>query len=141
MERPGSFRVLFVAGFDPIVRDVAASRELYARGLGISFKEETGNYLHTEALPGAKTFALWPLAEAARSCFGTTAWPTDVPVPHAWIEFDVDDLVAATLELEARRYPMLVKNRREPWGQTVSRFLSPDGLLLAVTVTPSLRQV
>ena len=52
----GCFRVLFVAGFGPIVRAVAASRELYAGCLGVSFKEETGNYLHTEALSGAKTF-------------------------------------------------------------------------------------
>ena len=139
MKRISSLRVLFVAGFGPIVRDVAASRELYGGGLGISFKEESGSYLHTEALSGVKTFALWPLTEAARSCFGSTAWPLDVPVPHAWIEFDVDDVAAATAELEARGYPMLVKNKREPWGQTVSRFLSPDGLLVGITITPSLR--
>jgi hypothetical protein len=35
---------------------------------------------------------------------------------------------------------MLVKNKKEPWGQTVSRFLSPEGLLVAVTFTPSLRE-
>ena len=139
MEGIGGIRVLFVAGFGPIVRDVASSRELYGRCLGISFKEESGNYLHTEALPGVKAFGLWPLAEAARSCFGTTAWPADVPVPHAWLEFDVEDVAAATAELEARGYPMLVKNKLEPWGQTVSRFLSPDGLLVGLTITPSLR--
>jgi extradiol dioxygenase family protein len=132
-------RVLFVAGFGPIVRDVAASRELYGGCLGISFTEESGSYLHTEALTGVKTFALWPLAEAAKSCFGTAAWPRDVPVPHAWLELDVDDVAAATAELEARGYPMLVKNKREPWGQTVSRFLSPEGLLVGVAVTPALR--
>lgn len=139
MERIGNVRVLFVAGFGPIVRDVAASRDLYGRCLGISFQEESGNYLHTEALRGANTFGLWPLAEAARSCFDTPEWPLDVPVPRAWIEFDVDDVAVATAELEARGYPMLVRNKREPWGQTVSRFLSPDGLLVGVTITPLLR--
>jgi hypothetical protein len=34
---------------------------------------------------------------------------------------------------------MLVKNQKEPWGQTVSRFLSPEGLLLGLTLTPLLR--
>lgn len=139
--KPGiDLGVLFVAGFGPIVRDAAASRELYARALGIRFTEETGGYLHTEKLKGAKTFALWPLSDAARSCFGKDSWPDDVPVPQAWLEFDVDDVERATAELESRGYQMLVKNKREPWGQTVSRFLAPEGLLVGVTRTPSLRE-
>jgi len=55
-------RILFIAGFGPIVRDLDASRNLYGKALGISFKEEEGGYLHTEALHGAKSFSLWPLA-------------------------------------------------------------------------------
>ena len=35
---------------------------------------------------------------------------------------------------------MLVKNKKEPWGQTVSRFLAPDGLLVGITSTPSMRE-
>jgi hypothetical protein len=34
---------------------------------------------------------------------------------------------------------MLVKNKKEPWGQTVSRLLGPDGWLVGITRTPSLR--
>ena len=34
---------------------------------------------------------------------------------------------------------MLLKNKREPWGQTVSRFLSPEGLLLGIAFTPFFR--
>jgi hypothetical protein len=55
MARIGNVRILFIAGFGPIVRDTAESRKLYSEVLGISFKEETGEYLHTEALKGAKT--------------------------------------------------------------------------------------
>ena len=66
----GNVTILFVAGFGPIVRDTGESRKLYGEVLGISFKEESGSYLHTEALEGAKTFALWPLSQAAQSCFG-----------------------------------------------------------------------
>ena len=132
--------VRFVVGFGPIDRDVAESRRLYGDALGISFKEEVGSYLHTEALAGTKTFALWPLPEAAKSCFGKGAWPGDVPVPQAWLEFEVDDVAKATADLEALGYRFLVKNRKEPWGQTVSRFLSPEGLLVALAFTPSMRE-
>ena len=132
-------KILFVAGFGPIVREPAASRRLYGATLGIAFTEEEGDYLHTEALQGAKSLALWPLSQAAESCFGHSSWPDGVPVPHAWLEFDVDNVEKATAELESQGYPMLIKNKKEPWGQTVSRFLDPDGLLIGLTFTPWLR--
>ncbi len=135
-----NIQVLFIAGFGPIVRDAAASRKLYGQLLHIPFKEETGGYLHTEALKGANSFALWPLSQAARSCFGRDAWPSDVAIPHAWLELDVADIESATAELESCGYRMLVKNKTEPWGQTVSRFLDPDGLLVGITFTPSMRR-
>lgn len=131
---------LFIAGFGPIVIEAQASRELYSGAFGIPFKEEKGGYLHTERLKGSNTFALWPLSQAAQSCFGTDSWPRDVPIPQAWIEFDVDNVEAATAELESRGYRMLVRNRNEPWGQTVSRFIGPEGLLVGITVTPSMRE-
>ena len=140
MEQAGATGVLFVAGFGPIVRDIAASRKLYGEALGIAFKEETGGYLHTGDLKGAKEFALWPLSQAAQSCFGKDSWPENIPAPQAWLEFDVDNVENATANLESRGYRMLVKNKIEPWGQTVSRFISPEGLLVGVTFTPSLRE-
>lgn len=97
-------------------------------------------YLHTEALEGAKTFALWPLSLAAHSCFGNDSWPDDVPVPQAWLEFDVDSVEKATAELELQGYRILIKNQKEPWGQTVTRLLSPEGLLVGISLTPSLRK-
>jgi hypothetical protein len=139
MNPVGDIKILFIAGFGPIVREGSASRKLYQQTLGIGFKEEDGGYLHTEALKGAKSFALWPLAHAAQSCFGKDSWPNEIPVPQAWLEFDVDNVETATAELEARGYRMLVRNKKEPWGQTVSRLLSPEGLLVGVTFTPSLR--
>jgi len=140
MNELGDVKVLFVAGFGPIVREAVTSRRLYGEALGIRFKEETGGYLHTEGLEGAKTFALWPLSQAAQSCFGKDSWPNEIPVPQAWLEFDVDDVEKATTLLAARGYRMLVKSKKEPWGQIVSRFLSPEGLLLGITFTPSMRE-
>jgi len=140
MKHIGSVKILFIAGFGPIVREVTASRKLYCQTLGISLTEEEGSYLHTEALNGAKTFALWPLSQAAQSCFGEDSWPEEIPPPQAWLEFDVESVEKATTELESRGYRMLVKNKKEPWGQTVSRFLSPEGLLVGITFTPMMRE-
>lgn len=140
MPEPNRSRILFIAGFGPIVHDQDASRKLYVQALEIPFKEETGGYLHTNALQGAKEFALWPLSQAAESCFGSTTWPDSLPPPHAWLEFDVESVERATAELEAMGYQMLIKNKKEPWGQTVSRFLDPDGILVGLTFTPSMRE-
>src|SRR5262245_58634636 len=120
-------KVLFVAGFGPIVRD-DTSRKLYADMLGIPL--EGDDYLNTNKLDGVKEFALWPLSQAAESTFGTTEWPKEYPVPQAWVEFDVEDIEAATAELGSKGYKVLVSARKEPWGQSVTRFVSPEGLLV-----------
>jgi len=90
-------------------------------------------------LNGAKSFALWPLEQAAQSCFGKDSWPGDLAAPQAWLELDVDNVEKATAELEARGHRMLVRNKKEPWGQIVSRFISPEGLLVGITFTPWMR--
>lgn len=136
--KPMKFKVLFVAGFGPIVRDMTESHKFYLDMLGLSFQKD-GDYLHTGNLKGVKHFALWPLSQAAQSCFGSERWPAGLPVPQAWLEFDVDDIEQATAELEKSGYALLTKARKEPWGQIVTRLLSPEGMLVAVTVTPELR--
>lgn len=140
MQRIAGINVQFIAGFGPIVRDTTQSRKLYSEALGIRFTEESGEYLHTEGIKGAKTFALWPLSQAAQSCFGKDSWPDDVPTPQAWLEFDVASVPEATAVLESRGYRILVKNKKEPWGQTISRFISPEGLLVGIAFTPALRE-
>ena len=133
-------KVLFVAGFGPIVRDQKLSEKFYVENLGLSFTREQGGYLHTDKIEGVKHFALWPLSQAAQSCFGTDAWPKDLPVPHSWLEFDVHDVEAASEELKRKGYKLLVSVRKEPWGQIVTRLLSPEGILVGVTFTPSMRK-
>ena len=132
------FKVLFVAGFGPIAQDLAESQKFYVDALGLSFQKE-GEYLHTDKLDGVKHLALWPLSQAAQSCFGSERWPSDIPVPQAWLEFDVDDIEEAGKELKERGYTLLTTARKEPWGQIVTRLLSPEGILVAVTVTPGMR--
>ncbi len=133
-------KILFVAGFGPITRDPKESAKLYMDTLGLTLERDDGDYFHTEALAGVKSFAVWPLAQAAESCFGTDTWPNELTIPRAWIEFDVDDVEAATKELVGKGYKPLVSVRKEPWGQVVTRLLSPEGLLLGITYTPWMRE-
>jgi hypothetical protein len=133
-------KVLFVAGFGPVSPDPKASRALYLETLGLPIEPMPDNpdYLHG-GMNGVKHFAVWPLAQAAQSCFGADAWPASVPAPNSWIEFDVEDVGTASEALKARGYELLVDNRKEPWGQTVTRLLSPEGVLVGVTFTPWMR--
>jgi len=131
-------RVLFVAGFGPIVRDMDASLRFYRETIGMPLEE--GSDVSTEKVDGVKHFGLWPLADAAESCFGTRDWPSNVNAPQAWVEFDVEDVAAAAAELQAKGYRLLVPPKTEPWGQTVARLLSPEGILVGVTITPWMRE-
>lgn len=132
-------KVSFVAGFGPIVRDVDSSRAFWGAGLGIALVEAAPSYWTNDDLDGVNAFALWPLTQAADSCFGTDTWPEEIPPPQAWIEFDVETPEAvseAIAELEAIGHRLLRGAHQEPWGQTTSRLLSPEGLLVGVTYTP-----
>ena len=141
MTDPSALKVLFVSGFGPVVRDPGASKAFYVDALGLPLEPmpEDQTYFHGENLTGVKHFALWPIAHAARSCFGHDEWPPTVLEPHSWLEFDVEDIGSATQFLKARGYELLVEARLEPWGQTVTRLLSPEGILVGITVTPWLR--
>jgi hypothetical protein len=131
--------VSFVAGFGPIVRDVDSSRAFWGGGLGIELEEAAPSYWTNDDLDGVKAFALWPLAQAAESCFGTDAWPDEIPAPQAWLELDVESPEAVTEaveELEAAGHRVLRGAGEEPWGQITSRLLSTEGLLIGITYTP-----
>lgn len=130
--------VKFVAGFGPVVASPQESREFYGELLGLPLEGEPDYYVG-EGIEGVRHFGLWPLPSAAQSCFGTSAWPADVPAPTAWLELDVEDVGVASEALKERGCRLLVDNRKEPWGQTVTRLLSPEGILVGVTFTPWMR--
>ena len=142
-------KVLFVSGFGPVVQDQKTSKKLYMDTLGLPLEVMADGYvhtegledgyLHTERLEGVKHFALLPLSKAAQMCFGSAEWPKEFSVPQAWLELDVEDVEAATKELEQQGYKLFVSGRKEPWGQIVTRLLSPEGLLIGITYTPWMR--
>ena len=131
----------FLSSVAVITPDPAQSRRLYVDALGLPLNSEGGDYFHSERIPGAKHFGVWPLSQAAAACFGTEQWPAHLAIPQASVEFDVADVAgvqAAAEELAAAGYELLHPARQEPWGQTVVRLLSPEGVIVGVSYAPQL---
>ena len=129
-------QVLFVAGFAPIVTDPAAGQAFYRDVLGLPLEVVSGDYIAVDGFEGTKHLGVWPLADAAQSCFGSPEWPADVPIPQATIEFEVADVADAAAELEAKGHSLIHGVRTEPWGQVIARLSGPEGLLIGVCHTP-----
>jgi catechol 2,3-dioxygenase-like lactoylglutathione lyase family enzyme len=130
--------ILFIASFAVVTPDPPQSRKLYVDALGLPL--EGDDYLHSEKIGGSKHFGVWPLSQAAQACFGTPDWPGDVPVPQASVEFEVgsEEAVAdGAAELEAAGHELLHPSRTEPWGQTVARILSGEGVIVGISYVPS----
>jgi len=136
--------IVFVASVAVIAPDPPQSRKLYVDALGLPLAAAGGSeYWHSEQLAGTKHFGVWPLREAAEACFGQAGWPDHVPVPQASIEFEVADaeaVGAAAKELEDRGFALLHGPRLEPWGQTVARLLSAEGLVVGISFAPALHE-
>jgi catechol 2,3-dioxygenase-like lactoylglutathione lyase family enzyme len=137
-----TMNILFIASFAVIALDPPKSRELYVEALGLPLAAgEDGEYWHSEKIAGSKHFGVWPLSQAAEACFGTPSWPAELTVPQASVEFEVEDadaVAAAGEELERAGFELLHPARQEPWGQTVVRLLSSEGLIVGVSYAPSL---
>lgn len=135
-------KIEFVASVAVITPDPEQSRRLYLDTLGLPLANESGGaYAYTDKLPGTKHFGVWPLSQAAEACFGSEQWPADIAVPQASVEFEVADVAAveeAAGELTAAGFELLHPVREEPWGQTVARFLSPEGVILGISYVPSM---
>jgi catechol 2,3-dioxygenase-like lactoylglutathione lyase family enzyme len=133
--------VRFITSVAVITPDPSTSRALYVDALGLPLAEEGDGYLHSEAIEGCKSFGIWPLAQAAQACFGTPDWPAERPVPQTSVEFEVADAGAVQVaadELKERGFTLLHDARTEPWGQTVARLQSSEGLIIGVSYAPAL---
>ncbi len=135
--------VLFVASVAVVVADPPRSRRLYLDALGLPLEGEGDGYYSSGDVAGTKHFGVWPLSEAAEACFGTPAWPADRVVPQASIEFEVEDVdavAAAGDELQRAGYALLHPARTEPWGQTVTRLLTDEGLIVGISYAPAFHE-
>jgi catechol 2,3-dioxygenase-like lactoylglutathione lyase family enzyme len=132
--------VLFVASVAVITADPPQSRKLFMDTLGLPLEGEGDGYYSSGNIPGSKHFGVWPLSEAAEACFGTPEWPSGRVVPQASIEFEVRDeqaVAAAGDELQRAGYELVHPARTEPWGQTVTRLLTRDGLIVGISYAPA----
>ena len=131
----------WVTSIAVIAADPAKSRRLYVDALGLPLEpDQGGDYFHSDQVGGTKHFGVWPLADAARACFGTVEWPADLPVPQVSIEFEVenvDAVAAAADELRDQGFQVPHDAREEPWGQTVARLISNEGSIVGISYAPS----
>ena len=133
--------VLFVASVAVVAADPPQSRRLFMDALGLPLEGEGDGYYSSGSIPGSKHFGVWPLSEAAQACFGTPQWPVGRVLPQASIEFEVEDaeaVAAAGAELQGAGFELLHPARTEPWGQTVARLLTADGLIVGISYAPAL---
>lgn len=133
--------ILFITSVAAVVADPPHSRKLFIDTLGLPLEGTGDGYYSSGNVPGSKHFGLWPLSQAAEACFGTPQWPTDRVVPQASIEFEVADtaaVAAAATELEREGFALLHPARTEPWGQTVARLLTDDGMIIGISYAPTL---
>ena len=134
--------IVFVTSVAAVVADPPQSRRLFIEALGLPLEGEGDDgYYSSGDVPGTKHFGVWPLSQAAEACFGTPEWPAERKVPQASIEFEVESeeaVAPAGGELQAAGYELLHPARREPWGQTVTRLLTDDGLIVGISYAPAL---
>ena len=131
-----------IAGFASITKNPDESSSLYEELLGLPL-ERKDDYLFMDKFPGANHFGVWPLTMAAQSCFGQDDWPEHVPEPTATIEFELADanaVEAAVQEMKEKGKEFVHEARTEPWGQTVARFISPEGVLVGLSYAPWLHK-
>ena len=136
--------ILFITSFAVVAPAPAESRKLYVEALGLPLQRHgDDDYFFSEAVGGAKHFGVWPLAQAAEACFGTAAWPSTHPTPQACVEFEVADAAAvqaAATELAGRGYGLIHEAKMEPWGQTVARLQSAEGVIVGISFAPWLHE-
>jgi catechol 2,3-dioxygenase-like lactoylglutathione lyase family enzyme len=133
--------VSFITSVAVVAADPAQSRQLFMGALGLPLEGEGNGYYSSGNIAGSKHFGVWPLTEAAQACFGSPEWPAGLLVPQASIEFEVADadaVAAAGEELRQSGYELLHPARTEPWGQTVARLLTSDGLIVGISYAPVL---
>lgn len=133
----------FITSVSVIAADPAASRKLYVDALGLPLRRLDGEYFATEELGGCNHFGVWPLAQAAQACFGTSEWPNEHPIPQVSVEFELESaeaVVEAVCELEAKGFSLLHGSKAEPWGQVVARLLTTDGVIVGLSYAPSLHK-
>ncbi|WP_273689258.1 VOC family protein [Ketogulonicigenium vulgare] len=131
-------KIVAISGFSVISRDGPTSAALYIDTLGLPMQQQ-GDYAFIDGFSGAHHFGVWPLKDVAQACFGEDDWPDDLSIPSASVEFELETaaaVAAAVAEMQAQGQVFIHTARDEPWGQTIARFISPEGVLTGLSFAP-----
>ena len=129
-----------LAGIAEIVDDLEAAVSFYRDDLGLEVDDSVSADYASVKVPGVIHFGLWSRAAAAEATYGDRT-AVDRVTPGLTIEFEVDDVSAASQTLESRGIQLLHGPKAEPWGQTTARFSLPSGALCGIAETPWARRV
>lgn len=129
-----------LAGIAEVVDDLQAAVSFYRNDLGLEVDDSASADYASVKIPGVIHFGLWSRQAAAEATFGDRG-AVDRVALGLTIEFEVDEVPAASQALESRGVKLLHGPKTEPWGQTTARFALPSGALCGVAETPWARQI
>jgi len=122
------------------VDDLEAAVSFYRHDLGLEVDDSVSADYASVKIPGVIHFGLWSRQAAAEATFGDRS-AVDRVTPGLTIEFEVDEVPAASQALEGRGIKLLHGPKTEPWGQTTARFALPSGALCGIAETPWARRI
>ena len=111
-----------------IVDDVDTAAQFYREVLGLPVDHQPGGSYSVVKVPGVLHFGLWSRAAAAEATFGDRNAVERIPLGFA-VEFEVDSVGPAADAIGERGWQIAQAPKKEPWGQALSRFFLPSGML------------
>ena len=129
-----------MASIGEIVDDMETAVAFYRDVLGLEVEWNEGTGYAMAKVPGVVHFGIWSRESAAEATLGDKEAASSIPLGFT-VEFEVDEVQAASSTLESKGWKVLQAPRTEDWGQTTSRFLSPSGALCGVAETPWAREL
>ena len=129
-----------LAGIAEIVDDLEAAVSFYRNDLGLEVDDSVSADYASVKVPGVIHFGLWSREAAAEATFGDRG-AVDRVALGLTIEFEVNEVPAASQALDGRGIKLLHGPKTEPWGQTTARFALPSGALCGIAETPWARRI
>ena len=128
-----------VAGIAEIVEDLDQAVAFYRNVLGLEVEARNDRYA-VVSIPGVIHFGLWSRSAAAEATFGDAAAADRVPIGFT-LGLEVDSVENASEVLVSKGAKLAQSPKKEPWGQSTSRFFSPSGALYEFSETPNARVI
>lgn len=129
-----------ISAIAEIVEDVDAAVDFYRNTLGFKVEHEPGSGYAILDIPGVLHFGIWGREQAALTILGENANRDQIPLGFT-IGFEVDLVEGDTKVAQDKGLTFIQPIKKENWGQTTSRFLTPSGALCEFSETPWARKI